>query len=104
MAIGVDLDGVLAEYHRFEGNHIIGMPIRTMWLRVIHWLEDGEEVYIFSARADSNTSIKHIQRWLDYHGLPQLPITNIKLKIFQEIWDDRAIRVERNSGEPTEYI
>ena len=104
MAIAVDLDGVLAEYHRFEGNHIIGAPITKMWLRVISWLEDGEEVWIFTARGGTKEERAFISKWLDYHGLPDLPITNIKLKDFQEIWDDRAVFVPRNSGEPAEYL
>lgn len=103
MSIAVDLDGVLAVYHRFEGNHIIGAPIDSMWVRVVNWLEDGEEVWIFTARADSKKSIKFVENWLNYHQLPMLPITNIKLKHFQEMWDDRAIRVERNTGEPEVY-
>lgn len=100
MSIAVDLDGTLAVYHKFEGNHIIGPPIPEMVLRVLRWLEEGEEVYLFTARADSPESIVHIKRWLAFHELPNLPITNIKLKHFKEMWDDRAIEVEANTGAP----
>ena len=98
MSIAVDLDGTLAEYHGFEGNHIIGAPIAAMFFRVQRWLEDGEEVVIFTARADNPEDVVFVKRWLKYHGLPELDVTNIKRKDFEEIWDDRAIQVERNTG------
>ena len=98
MSIAVDLDGTLAEYHRFEGNHIIGAPVPAMFFRVEKWIEEGEEVIIFTARAENRESIKVVHDWLKFHGLPRLQVTNIKLKSFQEMWDDRAISVERNTG------
>jgi hypothetical protein len=98
MSIAVDLDGTLAEYNGWEGNNIIGAPIPAMFFRVQRWIEEGEEVVIFTARADSEESMIPIRRWLIYHGLGDLRITNIKEKGFQEIYDDRAFRVERNTG------
>ena len=98
MSIAVDLDGTSAEYHGFEGNHIIGPPIDVMWLRIARWIDEGEEVWLFTARADSKESIDYIKKWMKYHDLPVLPVTNIKFKHFQEFWDDRAIRVEVNTG------
>ena len=99
MSIAVDLDGTLAYYNGWRGNNIIGAPIPAMFFRVERWLEDGEEVVIFTARADNPEDIVFIKRWMKYHGLPDLDVTNIKRKDFEEIWDDRAIRIERNTGE-----
>lgn len=99
MAIAIDLDGTLAEYHGFVGDHHIGQPIVKMLDFAKGLIKDGHEVVIFTARADSQESIKYIEKWLDRHGLPGLIITNIKLKSFERIYDDRAIRVEMNTGE-----
>ena len=100
MSIAVDLDGTLAYYNGFEGNHIIGAPIPAMFFRVQRWIEEGEEVVIFTARAENVEDTRFVKRWLKYHGLGGLRVTNIKEKGFVEIWDDRAFRIERNTGEP----
>lgn len=98
MAIAIDLDGTLAEYHGWVGDHHIGPPIPRMLSFVNELINDGKQVVIFSARADNPKAIEHIRIWLKRHGLPDLHITNIKLKSFERIYDDRAIRVERNKG------
>ena len=100
MSIAVDLDGTLAEYNGWRGNNIIGAPIAAMFFRVQRWIDEGEEVVIFTARADNPGDVVFVKRWLKYHGLPELDVTNIKRKDFEEIWDDRAVRIERNTGEP----
>lgn len=97
--IGVDLDGTLAKYSgQIDGP--IGKPVPAMLNRVKSWLEDGREVRIFTARADSTLERIKIQRWLEDNDLPSLAITNKKDWEMQELWDDRAIRVEYNTGEP----
>jgi hypothetical protein len=96
--IAVDLDGTLAEYHGWKGIEHIGKPIPAMVDKVKGLLATGFEVVIFTARANDPEAIPIITGWLAYNGLPELEITNIKRKEFIEIWDDRAISVERNSG------
>lgn len=97
--IGVDLDGTLAKHSgKIDGN--IGTPLPTMLDRVKKWVDDGREVRIFTARADSTLERIKIARWLEDNGLPALAITNKKDWEMQELWDDRAIRVEYNEGEP----
>lgn len=97
--IGVDLDGTLAR-HDGKPDSPIGKPLPKMLRRVRQWLDDGLEVRIFTARADSALERVKISRWLEDNGLPALAITNKKDWQMQELWDDRAIRVEHNEGEP----
>lgn len=96
--IGVDLDGTLAHYEEWnEGQHI-GCPVMPMLERVKEWIEDGVIVKIFTARAADNKQIPHIEEWLHKHGLPCLAITNVKDRYMKELWDDRCVSVESNTG------
>ncbi|SER48900.1 MULTISPECIES: hypothetical protein [Pseudomonas] len=97
--IGVDLDGTLAESNgKPEGT--IGKPLKPMLDRVQEWVQAGQEVRIFTARADSPLERLKIQRWLEKYGLGNLAVTNKKDWEMQELWDDRAIRMKPNKGEP----
>lgn len=105
--IAVDLDGVLAEYHGWQGEHHIGPPVPAMIERVKGWLADGLDVRIFTARvcirSDSPPDkirfvVETIDRWCQEHIGQVLPVTNIKDYGMVELWDDRAITVEPNTG------
>ncbi len=96
--IAVDLDGTLAEYHGWQGPTHIGAPIPLMFSRVLNWIERGHEVIIFTARAEVEFERHHVHLWLVKHGIGHLEITNVKSKRIAEFWDDRAVRVERNTG------
>jgi hypothetical protein len=98
MAIAVDLDGTLAHYEHWEGEHQIGNPIEPMKKFVLKQIAKGEEVVIFTARADSESAIIWVRLWLKKHGFPNLEITNIKLKKFKKFYDDRAVHVTKNKG------
>ncbi|MBU3951695.1 MAG: hypothetical protein KKF12_16290 [Proteobacteria bacterium] len=37
-------------------------------------------------------------KWLDENGLPQMEITNVKDYGMQRLYDDRSIKVEKNTG------
>ena len=93
--IAVDLDGTLAK--RTTGGEI-GAPIRAMVDRVKQWPDAGREVVIFTARAE--TQHRQVQSWLQSNGMPMLNVTNIKDSEMIELWDDKAIRVEPDTGEP----
>jgi len=94
--IGVDLDGTLAEW---EGTcRSIGKPVPLMLARVVQWLEQGIEVRIFTARATDPSMIPPIKIWLKEWGLPDLEITCCKDFSMIACYDDRAIRVEKNTG------
>ena len=96
--IGVDLDGVLAEYHGFKTDVDIGAPIPAMMNRVKMWIRRGKLVKVFSARASSPPAVKAIKNWLVRNGLPPLDVTDRKDHDMIELYDDRARRVETNTG------
>lgn len=98
--IGVDLDGTLAQYYGWVGIEYIGDPIPSMLSRVKIWLEEGRTVKIFTARVCREPELvtKHIHEWCAKHGLPALEVTNVKDFGMIELWDDRAIQIEPNTG------
>lgn len=98
-AIYVDLDKTLA-YHESEwGVEKIGEPIPAMFERVCQWVKEGKRIKIFTVRAcHGKWQIKMVQDWLVKHGLPAFEVTNIKKFDMSELWDDRGVRVERNTG------
>ncbi len=101
--IGVDLDGCLAEYHGFQGHENIGPPIEAMKERVLRWTAAGIRVKIFTARASGEVAEieqakYYIQKWLKDNGFPTLEITNLKDYYMTELYDDRAVQVEFNTG------
>lgn len=109
--IAVDLDGTLAFYDEWRGVEHIGAPIGPMVERVKKWLAEGKEVRIFTARvystflagADPAESLKvvtPIQAWCHEHLGRVLPITCVKDYGMIELWDDRAVQVVCNLGQP----
>ena len=97
--IGVDLDGCLAKYENWDDGKI-GDPVPLMLMRVKLWLKHGRDVRIFTARASTGdkNEIKRIQDWTEKHLGKRLPVTNVKDFKMEEIWDDRAFRIEKNTG------
>lgn len=98
--IGVDLDGTLARYDGWQGELHIGEPIELMAMRVRYWLECGVEVRIFTARIATGSleGRMAIERWCIEHLGRVLPITATKDFAMVELYDDRAWRVESNTG------
>lgn len=108
--IGVDLDGTLAHYDGWQGIEHIGEPIPKMMARVRRWLREGREVRIFTARCHEPAAVPHIEAWLHHHNLHRntseaeavqkfpLQVTNVKDFAMDELWDDRVVRVEANTG------
>jgi len=113
--IGVDLDGTLAkqgvgpvwhgdkkEHRNFMG---IGPIVEPMKERVEEWLAKGIEVRILTARV---AGVRHgilpednkefIKDWLEFQGLPRLQVTSVKDFFMLELYDDRAVQVEFNTG------
>ncbi|WP_293765916.1 hypothetical protein [uncultured Aquitalea sp.] len=96
--IAVDLDGTLAEVGS-SNKGAIGKPVQPMLSRVKAWLSEGDyEVRIFTARAADPVQAGKVKDWLNRQGLGELAITNVKDADMVELWDDKAVRVERNSG------
>lgn len=106
--IGVDLDGTLAVYTGWQGAHHIGIPIPLMADRIRGWVAAGIEVRIVTARVstdgspqrnrDAEVSRDLIAAWcLDHLGF-RLPVTCAKDYEMDELWDDRAVQVIKNTG------
>jgi hypothetical protein len=72
-----------------------------MMKRVRQWIADGQTVKIFTARASVPRQIELVKQWLKDNNLPDLEVTNAKDFKMIELWDDRAVQVSRNSGQPT---
>lgn len=106
--IGVDLDGTLAMYHGWQGPEHIGEPVPLMLERVKAWLAQGEDVRIFTARvsrdgthardAEARRARLAIGRWCLRHVGQELPVTNVKDYGMRELYDDRAVTVQQNTG------
>lgn len=96
--IGVDLDGTLAEYYGWRRVDYIGPPIPLMMARVKKWISEGKRVKIFTARICDPKALPHIIHWLEGHGLGDLEVTNIKDYGMVELWDDRCVCIEPNTG------
>lgn len=107
--IGVDLDGTLAHYDTWKGPDHIGAPVKPMVDRVTAWLAAGKDVRIFTARVSSDGSKARdheasqareaIQKWCLQHIGIVLRITNVKDYSMEELYDDRAVQVIKNTGQ-----
>ena len=95
---GVDLDGTLAVWDAGSSLDRIGPPVPAMVDYVRRMVASGIRVKIFTARAGDPAQIPKIRDWLSRNGLPDLEITNVKDYHMERLYDDRAIRVERNTG------
>ena len=111
--VGVDLDGTLAHYDGWNGG-TIGEPVATMLERVAGWIAQGLEVRIFTARVAASGMTKWngevdsdefadqqrkmIQDWTERHLGARLPVTATKDFRMLELWDDRAVSVQINTG------
>lgn len=112
--IGVDLDGVLAQYGGVWSGGI-GPPVPAMVERVKRWLAEGCDVRIFTARvaichlyssesgrvADEKFASEQadlIRAWCIEHIGVVLPVTAVKDFACEAIYDDRARQVEMNTG------
>ena len=101
--IGVDLDGTLAEYHEYKGPASIGKPITKMVDRVKEWVANNKNVKIMTARANPNSSdfrasITAIKKWCKKYIGKELPVVYEKDLHMAELWDDRAIQIQPNTG------
>lgn len=107
--IGVDLDGTLATYHEWVSLYHFGEPVKPMVERIKAWLEEGLEVKVFTARcsglslAEAHKFRKALGEWLEAAGLPHLSATCVKDYNMLELYDDRAVQVEINTGQLVGY-
>lgn len=108
--IGVDLDGTLAEHYWPEQGPYehtrIGAPVPAMVDRVKRWIAQGKEVRIFTARVGpqpenrARESEVAIRLWCLQHLGADLQVTATKDYGMVSLFDDRAVRIVMNTGEP----
>lgn len=106
--IGVDLDGTLAQYDGWKGPQHIGEPVPLMVGRVKGWIEAGREVRILTARVSHDGTCNRmndaflanvaIRQWCLAHIGQYLIVTNEKDYGMIELYDDRCVQVEENTG------
>lgn len=102
----VDLDGTLAYEQDPYDPDKIGPPIAKMVMRVMKWLKAGERVVILTARMNSavhspgrlRKNRKLIEEYCKTFIGRKLPVTSEKHPMFTDIWDNRNITVETNTG------
>jgi hypothetical protein len=103
--IAVDFDGTLATHPKGKYKSTkVGDPVPKMVNRVRRWVGRGKKVKIFTARADDEIAVNRIKKWLKDNELPDLEITNVKSPDMIEFWDDRAVEVEKDTGEVKESV
>lgn len=106
--IGVDFDGTMFHYGD-DFSAPIGPPIKAMIDRVKRWRAEGREVRVFTARCfdlDGNTvpdQVALVEAACLEHIGEVLPITNRKDFAMLELYDDRAVQVEMNTGRLVGY-
>jgi hypothetical protein len=96
--IGVDLDGTLVQYDERRGTEVIGDVAESMFRRVRTWMSEGLDVRLFTARATDAMLVSFLQPWLREHNLQDMPVTNRKDPGLMQLWDDRAVSVEKNTA------
>lgn len=100
--VGVDLDGTLAYFDKWQGIEHIGEPIIEMCKRVSDWvIAEGRDVRIFTARVsgdDADAARRYIEEWCLKHLGFILPVTCVKDNFMIELWDDRCVEVVKNEG------
>lgn len=107
--IFVDLDGTLA-YHTSGEDYDptkIGSPIPNMVSKCMAWHQQGHTVVVFTARAyrtemaQDYGAISNVKEWLSVNNLPDWEVTCMKRPSAHAFWDDKAIRVDKNTGVPS---
>lgn len=103
--IGVDLDGTLAQYG-YCNNGQIGVPVPAMVARIKRWLAEGHTVKIVTARVSEvgqrpeviDAERVKIGKWCVQHIGQNLGVTASKDYAMIQLWDDRCVQVEPNTG------
>jgi hypothetical protein len=97
---GVDFDRTLAVWKPGYGFDQLGEPIPLMIEEVKRLLAQGEQIKIFTARADDDQYIiDKIQDWTERIFGIRFEVTNKKDRHCKGIYDDLAIAVNPNIGE-----
>lgn len=107
--IGVDLDGTLAVYDKWLALTHIGEPVPRVVDAVKHKIREGYTVKIFTARihdlpAEQDANLRTaISKWCIRNIGVDLEVTCVKDPKMIELWDDRAVSVDKNTGLMVRY-
>lgn len=102
----VDLDNTLAEGMVPHDPDKIGPPIRAMVTKVKGWIKKGDKVCIITARmcttVHSPLRLRRTRRMIQQYCLEHIgvsiPVTAEKHPAITDYWDDRAHRIEKDTG------
>jgi hypothetical protein len=103
---GFDVDGSIAQYDGWNMDGSIGAPIASMIRRMKHYIRQGRDVRIVTARANPagrdqgfhDEQITIINDWCFKHLGRALPICYEKDMHMILLFDDRAMQVIPNTG------
>lgn len=99
--LGVDLDGTLARSGPGGPRGAIGKPVPAMVEKVKQALAAGKDVRIYTARVSNDPdgkATRAIQAWSQKNLGEALPVTDIKEPGMEELLDDKAVHVGKNTG------
>lgn len=110
--IGVDFDGTISRDRDFRSSpYELGEPIPSMINRIKGWIAEGYTVKLLTARMNpvSHTGITRdivkmealLKQWCLKHIGTELECVMAKDGLMEVLWDDRAIQVVRDIGDPT---
>jgi hypothetical protein len=110
--IGVDFDGTLAyTVPNRTDPYQLGEPIPTMIDRVRDWLAKGYTVKLLTARMNYMSSTGYardipkmralLEQWCQIHIGTVIECVNHKDGWMEVLWDDRAVSVDKDTGNAT---
>lgn len=94
---GIDFDGTLC-YYDADSSDEFGEPVGPILELVKGFLTTGTKFKIMTARAADPEQAKLVKDWCRKQGLGDVEVTDRKDFKMIALFDDRAIRVERNKG------
>lgn len=117
--IGVYFDGTLAHYEGWIDDLTFGKPVELMAKRIRLWVGEGKRVKVITSRV-APRPIDHpeqasvveirtaIENWCERYIGTRLDVTNWQEPNMVEIWGDRCVPVEKNTGKrlytPREFV
>ena len=111
--MGVDFDGTVHDRTKTKVQGELGPPVPLMVARIKAWRAKGMQVRLLTARVSEHPmkeipvnnvpefqehQRKILSAWCLKHIGEVLPITDRKDGYMYQLWDDRSVCVERNTG------
>lgn len=106
--IFVDFDATMAEYEHWQGHQHLGEPVPEMVQKINDALAKGSKIVVFTARVypgdswqealEATESYVFIASWCKQVFGSVFPITCLKTRWADEIWDDKGRGVVPNTG------